>query len=135
MYSGRAGGSLRDLFEGAANYLCQPNNPQSYGSGMQTNNDIHGAEYNGRLTLDDHDNNAPCAICYASTRGSLLMIPAMNSCPTGWTEEYDGYLISEQSSILGRTMYVCIDALPDSVLGQDQNDSNRVELTCVVCTR
>ena len=44
---------------------------------------------------DDH--NAPCAVCYASTRVAVFMLPARTSCPTGWTREDYGYLMSDAS--------------------------------------
>ena len=161
VYSGKTGGTRHGHRGGAANYLCMPNDPQygSYTSGTGNGNYVYGAEYS-TLTrqqmsgVNNHD--APCAICFASTRGSLLMIPAKRSCPAGWTEEYDGYMMSGRYSIEGRTMYICVDGSPDSVSGEDGDDPDRVELfmveakceglscppysaekelTCVVCTR
>ena len=160
VYSGKTGGTHHEHVGGAANYLCMPNDPQygSYTSGTGTGNYVYGAEYS-TLTrqqmsgVNNHD--APCAICFASTRGSLLMIPAKTSCPGGWTEEYDGYLMSESYNPEGRTMYICVDGSPESLSGQNGHDPDRVELfmveakceglscppysaekelTCVVCT-
>ena len=162
VYSGLAGGSHHDHSGGAANYLCLPNNPQygSYGSGAQSGSYVYAAEYtgfSGQPMRGVHDHDAPCAICFASTRGSLLMIPAKTSCPAGWTEEYDGYLMSERHNIKSRTMYICVDRSPESVPDENGHNGNRVELfmveakctgglhcppyneqkelTCVVCTR
>ena len=45
---------------------------------------------------DDH--NVPCAVFLASTREVALMIPAKTSCPPSWTEEYEGYLMTERYS-------------------------------------
>lgn len=28
------------------------------------------------------------------SRGSMLMMPARNDCPSGWTKEYHGYLMT-----------------------------------------
>ena len=42
-----------------------------------------------------HDHNAPCAVCHVSTRVAVLMIPAWRHCPSQWTLEYTGYLMSE----------------------------------------
>ena len=37
--------------------------------------------------------NAPCTICLAETRSSVIMIPGKRSCPTNeWTFEYEGML-------------------------------------------
>ena len=56
-----------------------------------------------------HEHNVPCAICYASNRVSLLMIPAKLTCPTNWTMEYQGYLMAEQDGHKQNFMFECID--------------------------
>ena len=83
------------------------------------------------------------------------MIPAKTVCPTNWTLEYIGYLMSEYHSS-HRTMYECVDKEPESVEGLNSRSNPRAlfdpvepscnglscspyddekELTCVVCTR
>ena len=41
--------------------------------------------------------NAPCAMCYASTMVAVTMLPAKTHCPSTWTLEYSGYLMSAAS--------------------------------------
>ena len=66
--------------------------------------------------VDAH--NAPCAVCMAVSRCSLLMIPGKTSCPVSWTTEYVGYLMSgEQVHALPTTYYECVDKDPESVIG------------------
>ena len=98
----------------------------------------------------------PCAVCYVATRSVSVMIPAKTQCPTHWTLEYIGYLMSEHYLHGGRTMYECVDKDPESVPGLDSYSNPRAffflvepqcnglsclpyeaekELTCVVCTR
>ena len=31
------------------------------------------------------EHNVPCAVCYTSTRGTVVMIPAQYACPSFWT--------------------------------------------------
>ena len=84
------------------------------------------------------------------------MIPAKTRCPSTWTLEYSGYLMSERGlSDRQRTMYECVDKNPDSVPGS-VSDANgalfyhveascngmlcppydaQKELTCAVCTK
>lgn len=98
----------------------------------------------------------PCAVCRVEKRGSLMMIPARNVCPSRlWTREYHGYLMTDTSNST-RPEYICVDAdatgvnvlqgrrhagkallasvegqcgvLPCSEYRQDW------ELTCAVCT-
>ena len=82
------------------------------------------------------------------------MVPAKTQCPTDWTVEYVGYVMSENHRIF-RTTFECVDINPESVPGLNANTSPRAyfelveplcnglscapyddekELTCVVCT-
>ena len=101
---------------GAANYLCMPNDPQytlTYQSGVQGYSYVYGTEYEGDLSgCEQH--NAPCAVCYVSTQNAVIMIPAKTTCPSGWTREYYGYLMSERTSN-HRSMYECVDSSVESI--------------------
>ncbi|XP_078582194.1 short-chain collagen C4-like isoform X2 [Branchiostoma floridae x Branchiostoma japonicum] len=162
VYSGVAGGTDFSESGGGTNYQCLPNDPQwgRYQDGVSGYRAyMYGAEYRvatnalfGSTSLDAHD--VPCTVCYVPTRGSKLMIPARNTCPTGWTEEYDGYLMAASFTHTA-TEYVCMDDNPETVLGGQGRQSkasfypvearcgalqcpNYVEgreLTCVVCTK
>ena len=97
VYAGRVGGTWWNHKGGAANYLCMPDDPDylSYQSGVQGYSYVYGVEYesnSGPLSaVQDH--NAPCAVCHASTRAAVTMIPAKTRCPSTWTLEYSGYLM------------------------------------------
>ena len=159
VYAGRAGGTWYTRKGGAANYLCMPDDPDylSYKPGVQGWNYLYGAEYqtfSGSPFSAVQDHNVPCAVCYASTRVAVTMIPAKTSCPSTWTLEYSGYLMSEYYAH-HRTMYECVDKNPDSVPGSASStdgilfyhveaNSNGMlcppydpqkELTCAVCTK
>ena len=103
LYNGRAAKSFFTQKGGGGNYQCLPNNPEYGGStpGVQGYSPIYGVEYmyelpNGSPFSDSlHENNVPCAVCHVSTRSAVLMIPAWRHCPSGWTVEYTGYLMSE----------------------------------------
>ena len=160
VYSGRAGGSRAGHQGGGANHLCMPDDPDhlQYGSGTQGLSYIYGIEYvidssQPLHSVDDH--NVPCALCYVTTRDTVVMIPAKVHCPTNWTVEYTGYLMSARYSHY-RSTYECVDKDPESVPGLNvwSGDSTRFyhvepvclglscppydaekELTCVVCSR
>ena len=68
---------------------------------------IYGAEYKNPLQ-GEHHYNVPCAVCYASTRETVLMIPAKVSCPTSWTREYYGYIMSARFNHY-RSTIECVD--------------------------
>ena len=161
LYSGRAGGTHWDHSGGAANYLCMPDDPDhlQYQSGLQGRNYVDGVEYfyNSMPSLSSFNcHNVPCAVCYVATRSVAVMIPAKTQCPTNWTLEYIGYLMSEYYNHDSRTMHECVDKDPESILGQNDCSSPRAffhpieptcyglscppyddekELTCAVCTR
>ena len=156
MYSGRAGGT-----DGGADHLCMPITPEylQFTSGNQ-GVPLHGVEYragdNSSLSsVENH--NVPCALCYTTTRVTVVMIPAKVNCPTNWTMEYNGYLMTSHSNN-HRSTYQCVDRDPETVPGTSSEQSsddalfyhveavctgdycplyrdNGKELTCVVCSR
>ena len=157
VYSGRSGGSYYGHSGGAANLICMPNDPEflSYSSGTQGYSYVYGFRVSqdgsqplGRSTY----NNLPCAVCYTSTRDTILTIPAKVNCPTNWTIEYSGYLMAGHYSHTGRTLYECVDRNPETgtsggnsaLLYHVEPDCNvfscppyssSKEITCVVCSR
>ena len=138
VYAGRAAGSWFYHKGGAANYLCLPNDPSylQYKSGTQTLRDyLYGSEYetrDGPLSAF-HDQNVPCTVCYVSTRGTVLMIPAKTICLPSWTREYNGYLMAERYNY-HRSMFECVDQNPETVPGgagsQEGVLFHHVEATC-----
>ena len=165
VYSGRAGGSWWSKAGGAANYLCMPDDPDYllFASGNQGLNYVYGVEYTPMSNQpfwqpNVYAHNAPCAVCFTTSRDTVMMIPAKTQCPTSWTREYIGYLMSQSQSHIHPTMYECVDKDPESVPGLNTSnwstgsaifvhveascngmDCSRYdtekELTCVVCTR
>ena len=94
-YLGVVGGSWFDHKCGGANYLCLSLNPifDRTTSGNQGHSYIYDTEYkvghNPSMfprNLNDHD--APCAVRHTELRGSHVMIPGHNICPSGWALEY-----------------------------------------------
>ena len=101
------------------------------------------------------NNNVPCAVCYVSTRPTVVMIPAKASCPPTWTREYYGYLMTERV-IHNRATFECVDRDQESVPGTQANTNGALfyhieancgtdlpcppyntdqEINCVVCTK
>ena len=159
LYEGRAGGSEHRNPGGGVEKLCLPLDPDYLSATTSTSTStIHGAEYHthgGPLpSLPNH--NVPCAVCYASTRAAMIMIPAKTQCPSSWTREYYGYLMTEREHPSHhRSSFDCVDVNPGTVDGEIANDdglllsyvtttcnglecppyvANRV-ITCAVCTK
>ena len=97
-------------------YLTTINGTQSNSRRGST---IAGAEYesNGiKTTSNNHD--IPCAVCL-STASTSYMFPAQVSCPDGWIEQYQGYLMSSRRR---RSEYLCVDEAFERA-GQRRNDN------------
>ena len=124
---------------------------------------IYGDEYQmfGNVPSSNHslyNHDVPCAVCYVAPRETVLMIPGTYICPSNWTHEYYGYLMTERcshSSHKGRTTFECVDIAPEAVTGGHANRDGALfhhveprcgslpcppyeeqkEVTCAVCTR
>ena len=159
VYSGITGGTLFDKQGGGANHLCMPKDPEystslTYSAGVDGRASIHGSEYQHPVQ-GSHDHNVPCAVCYVSTRPTVVMIPAKASCPPTWTREYYGYVMTERSTH-HRSQFECVDEDQESLPGSLDNTNGALfyhveatcntglpcppydqtkELNCVVCTK
>ncbi|XP_035685755.1 uncharacterized protein LOC118422342 [Branchiostoma floridae] len=162
IYDGIAGGTFYTHRGGGANYVCLPKDPEwgVFTDGNQDTAHMHGAEYelsHGNSPFQGasvHNHDVPCAVCHVASRGSKLMIPARLSCPSGWTREYKGYVMTESLSHY-RSEFVCMDGEPETRPGGHVNHNGALfypvearcgslpcpnyvqgrELTCVVCTK
>ena len=160
VYSGRAGGTDFSYKGGGSNPQCLPLDPSylkyEYNKQTTSRSLMYGAEYentNG-IVLNSHDTDVPCAVCYVPTRTTLYMMPAKYTCPSGWTTEYYGYLMTERYNHY-RTLFSCVDNSIKSVIGTSHNHNGLLfylvegkcgslpcppyeetkELTCAVCTK
>jgi len=163
VYKGIIGGGHYSQRGGGGNYLCLPDKPKygNYKDGYQASGRIYGTEYEvnsvpGLFKKQNlHDHEAPCVVCYVSSRSSMLMMPARNDCPSGWTKEYHGYLMTEYYNHPKQTVFICVDEDAESVPGSGANRNGALlyvveggcgslpcgpyvagrELTCAVCTK
>ena len=158
VYNGRAGKSYYSNTGGGDNYQCLPDIPEygEYISGTQGQSYMYGVEYESTMSgLSSLTNdNVPCAVCYVATRSAVLMIPAMISCPSNWTMEYTGYIMSEHYTASSST-FECVDKTPEPIPGSYADNGGgwfyfvegncnglpcphydpQKELTCAVCTK
>ena len=159
VYEGIAAGTHYNTKGGSATHLCLPKQPlySNYVPGVQGYSPLHGMEYELPNAIDSNLNNhnVPCAVCYASTRSTVLMVPARNSCPSSsWTLEYSGYIMTEYHGH-HRSSFQCVDKDAEPIPGTISNTNGALfyhveatcsgilcgpyeaqkELTCAVCTR
>ena len=158
LYEGITGGSQWDHPGGGANYVCLPKVPQYLSTNVPPyTSSMYGTEYThvNNIFSGKHYHNAPCAVCYTSTKSVKLMIPARISCPSSWTIEYKGYLMTQRRSHASNKVYECVDENPESIDGSGANTDgalfffisttcnglpcppyvNNRAITCVVCTK
>ena len=161
VYSGRAGGPHYTQSGSGSNPQCLPLDPNFLTpiSGDQRRAYMYGAEYETWADSNSHvhgyhDTDVPCAVCHVSNRTAVYMVPAKYTCPTGWTREYYGYLMSERH-LHNRSQFTCVDTTFKSVPGSSANLNgflfyfvegrcgslpcppydNTKELSCAVCTK
>ncbi len=88
-----------------------------YRSGVQGHAYVYGTKYESPI-VGTHDHNVPCAVCLTTTRETVMMIPARTECPTSWTMEYKGYLMTAHHK---RSTYECVDYNQESIPGSHAN--------------
>ena len=108
-------------YGGGSQYLCLPRNPKcdKYQNGNQGGAYVYGAE----CQVSHYNGNPFVRNFFVKSRGSMLMMPARNDCPSGWTEEYHGYLMTAAHAFMHSAEFVCVDGNPEYVLGsrEDKN--------------
>ena len=156
LYRGIAGGSYYTHGGGGGNYLCMPHDPEyilPHTTGRRNHAFIYGGEYDFPI-CGGTNHNVPCAVCAATNRHMIMMIPAKANCPTSWTREYYGYIMTTYIH-RARGRFECIDEDQESIPGSAADtdgfrfhhveaacngmpcppyDPNK-ELNCVVCTK
>jgi len=147
LYKGYVASSyFQEGYGGGTNYLCLPEVPQwanKTQNGYQGGAKLFGTEYefvdfpfstvnNGGQSLLQND--APCVSCYVPTRTAFIMIPARVDCPSGWTKEYGGFLVTSHHGHQNNKDYVCLDEAPEAREGGTADTNGAlfyfVETTC-----
>ena len=164
VYSGRTGGPHWNQAGGGSNPQCLPLDPNfltPISGTREWRGLMYGAEYETYTDSNSHvhgrhQHDVPCAVCHVSNRTAVYMVPAKYTCPTGWTREYYGYLMSSSHfNNRHRTQFTCIDYTLKSVVGSSAGQhgllfffvegrcgslpcppyDNTKELSCAVCTK
>ena len=162
VYSGVAAGTKYNTNGGTSDTLCLAGNPQYKAGDASTSfpaqlsgvrNEVGGTS----STPLNHRFHTylPCALCYTTTKSTSFMLPGRYTCPSGWSSEYAGYIMSEYTqSGRGRRDTICVDQnaeaastkgsahpamlylMQASCIGLDcpPFDSQK-PLTCVVCSK
>ena len=165
MYSGVMGANEHEAHGGGANFLCMPKNPE-YSSNLTYQPGVRGvlfltaATYSVPFRRDSNGHQVACTVCYVKNKSLTLMIPARASCPSPWTRQYYGYIMSEQrgGNSRNRYMYECVDKATEIVHGPNNRNfglaifpveascnrglncgadkyNNHQEINCVVCAK
>ena len=162
IYSGYAASGNYGHSGSGANMLCLAPNPSwsgaVYNSGNQNGGLIYGVEFEtsgyGVSTLTGlHDRDARCARCLVTGNSVSIMVPGTVDCPSGWTRQYWGYLMSTHYTQT-KSEFVCV-AYNAEATGSTANHNGALwypveaemgslngsgqvqdrEVVCSVCTR
>ncbi|KAH3754477.1 hypothetical protein DPMN_189152 [Dreissena polymorpha] len=157
IFSGQVGGG-HFTHTGAGEYVCLPNDPSYDQYSDAADNDrswMYGTEYEtGTCPVLTNllDFEVPCAVCLAR-RKTTLMIAGRTSCYSGWTMEYQGYLMGSYYKYNNKG-YICLNKHAESFDSSSGNENgaviymtegrcgslkcppykNGAELACVVCS-
>lgn len=162
-YYGRMGASYYTHEGGGGNFICMPETNSQYlryAPGVRDQSYVFGTEYwapdHSAPLHRLHHQNAPCSLCYVPSQGTVAMIPARTSCPSGWRREYAGYLMtSYRGTGRARTTFECIDQYAEAIPGLYRQTHGAIlhhveancngmpcppynpskELACVVCSK
>ena len=157
VYEGLAAGSDLSQSGGGANYLCITKEPIYISTTVPSfYSYLYGSEYQHPVFNSLHDQNVPCAVCHTSQRSSKLMVPGTTTCPQSWTEEYEGYLMTDHHTQKRNAVYECVDKDGEAVPGEQHNTNGALfyhvvadcstglpcppfvanrPIICVVCTK
>ena len=155
VYKGRAAGSHYRFSGGGVNYLCLPDQPEDYieETGLGFEGYLYGTSYQTYANQPYNHNSVPCVACFTRYKMASLMIPAKITCPSGWTQEYYGYLMTSATGNRKST-FECVDVSMETLSGNSNDDGaifhhvkvdcnsffcppyNQDDvLTCVVCSK
>ena len=125
VYSGYAAGSHYEETGGGYNLVCLHETPV-YGTTEDTVDDNVAKLYRVEFETEDkglwkmwglHNADVACAVCQPTGSIAVLMQPGSAVCPTGWSTEYEGFIMAAPShtSQHRRSEYVCVDSTPEAV--------------------
>lgn len=115
-------GSSFDGTGNGANYQCLPTSPVYDAFNTSANANRAGisvatlATDGSVLASNLNEKIIQCSMCQTITANTVTMLIGNNTCPSSWTTEYTGYLVSEQETS-GRTGkgYACLKENPDLI--------------------
>ena len=153
VYSGKVAGATHSNKGGGSSAQCLPNDPEYVNSTniSQKKAYMYGAQYDNSLSAYNQD--IPCAVCYAN-RSTTYMMPAKFTCPSGWTKEYHGYLMTSLD-YQPKVEYVCVDTAFKGAIRRSKIDKGlllypvevkcqslpcppfnaTMDMMCVLCTK
>ena len=143
VFTGRAAGADYLPAGGTSDTFCMPETPQylSMDTAATHASTLHGLEFE---TFGDPsttpfrnllEHNMPCAVCHTDTKLAVFTIPAQYSCLSGWSLEYNGYLMSEYQQVDRlRKDTICVDRDAEAIPGlQADTDGAVVYLMKASC--
>ena len=142
VYTGVAAGTKYDTEGGTSDTLCLAGNPQ-YKSGPLSSsnaaqlsgvrNEVFGSPATPlRNRLYTY---LPCALCYTTTKSTSFVLPGRYTCPSGWSAEYSGYIMTEWTGNNrgGRRDTICVDQDAEAAATKGSAHASMLFLMQVTC--
>ncbi|CAG2225629.1 unnamed protein product [Mytilus edulis] len=97
-----------------ANTICLPHDPDFiHGDKVQFPSEVstmYGGEYQDNYFGNNlYQNDPPCAVCRATGKTSVVMIPGKTKCYGDWHLEYYGRLAAGRDIHEAASEYICVD--------------------------
>ena len=165
VYDGFAAGDHYTHSGGPSELLCLPREPTwgKYNDNYLGHSFVYGTEYEVSAMSQElfgkplHNLNVPCVVCQSIGRMAALRIPGRIDCFSGWTKEYDGFLMGDHHSHAKASDYTCVDSDPEAIQGNAHDQDGHLlyfveancgsaslpcppyvhgrEIACVMCTK
>ena len=117
VYTGVAAGTQYNTKGGTSDTLCLAGNPQYKSADRSSSNAAKLSGVQNEVTgspatplQNRFHTYLPCALCYTTTKSTSFMMPGRYTCPSGWSTEYSGYIMTEYTQNgRGRRDTICVD--------------------------
>ncbi|PVD19674.1 hypothetical protein C0Q70_20164 [Pomacea canaliculata] len=136
VYSGYVGGSFNNKSGSGANFMCLSPNPVPTGvTRPDYSSTVYGTEYQVS-NRPENEFDVLCAVCFISNSTANIMVPGTNTCPTGWSSEYTGFLMSGFDGHGGSTEIICVNSKLEGLIDTSANgNGSRLYPTDYICDR
>jgi hypothetical protein len=133
LYAGYAAGGHYGHVGSGANTVCLNSVPTwgQYNDGDQNGALLYGVEYENQGAVGAlaglHDYDLRCSVCYRQDTTISFWNWGSQTCPSGWTPEYTGYIVANHYTQY-KSEFVCMDGASEAT-GSNANSNGSLWYT------